>query len=323
MTPAGTRPGDKAATSSKARPRRSAGPVGASSRYTPPVRTAAKESPPWLPGADARAVRPRWHRHHGAVPRVAGQQQADARRSGLPPRRAVHGDQVALVAGTDRPRSRVHSRPGRRRTDARITRLWFVRRFVPILWTTARHSMIGATRIMSSRQCFGGGGSSSGAAVKRSSTPQTSHRKRMFTLRISPGGGGGGRGRVSERSMRDAGLPDHVADQQPGGDPDDGPEARHATILPTVSPARPTLGADGCPAGRVGGQGAGGRGHGASSSSARRWSWAAVGRRCGAAARPTMSGSPSRPAPAGRRRRSGRGPGRRCRRRWGGPGRSR
>ena len=46
VTAAGTRPGDKPAT------RRRLGPAAhpaASSRYTPPVPQAAKESPPWLP----------------------------------------------------------------------------------------------------------------------------------------------------------------------------------------------------------------------------------------------------------------------------------
>lgn len=51
MTPAGTRPGDRPATpKSTASAARTAPGVGASSRYTPPVPTAAKESPPWLPG---------------------------------------------------------------------------------------------------------------------------------------------------------------------------------------------------------------------------------------------------------------------------------
>jgi Cell division protein CrgA len=47
VTPAGTRPGDKAATSAKSSTAHA--PVAASSRYTPPVPHAAKESPPWLP----------------------------------------------------------------------------------------------------------------------------------------------------------------------------------------------------------------------------------------------------------------------------------
>ena len=42
MTPAGTRPGEKA---TPAKPSQ----VAASSRYTPPVPHSAKESPPWLP----------------------------------------------------------------------------------------------------------------------------------------------------------------------------------------------------------------------------------------------------------------------------------
>lgn len=48
MTPAGTRPGEKAASPAKSS---SGGPshVAASSRYTPPVPQSAKESPPWLP----------------------------------------------------------------------------------------------------------------------------------------------------------------------------------------------------------------------------------------------------------------------------------
>ncbi len=41
MTPAGSRPGEKAPAHTKA--------VAASSRYTPPVPQSAKESPPWLP----------------------------------------------------------------------------------------------------------------------------------------------------------------------------------------------------------------------------------------------------------------------------------
>ena len=48
MTAAGTRPGDQPAKSAtKAAPAH--GKVGASSRYTPPIPQAAKESPPWLP----------------------------------------------------------------------------------------------------------------------------------------------------------------------------------------------------------------------------------------------------------------------------------
>jgi Cell division protein CrgA len=47
VTPAGSRPGEKAATHSKSST--GAAPVAASSRYTPPVPQAAKESPPWLP----------------------------------------------------------------------------------------------------------------------------------------------------------------------------------------------------------------------------------------------------------------------------------
>lgn len=47
VTAAGTRPGDKAATPAKASS--GATRVTASSRYTPPVPHAAKESPPWLP----------------------------------------------------------------------------------------------------------------------------------------------------------------------------------------------------------------------------------------------------------------------------------
>ena len=56
--------------------------------------------------------------------------------------------------------------------------------------------MTGATRSMSSRQWRGGGGSSSGANVSLISRPQTLHRYRTFTLRISPEGGGGGSGVV-------------------------------------------------------------------------------------------------------------------------------
>jgi hypothetical protein len=48
VTPAGTRPGEKAATSAKSSSAH-ATPVAASSRYTPPVPQSAKESPPWLP----------------------------------------------------------------------------------------------------------------------------------------------------------------------------------------------------------------------------------------------------------------------------------
>ena len=46
MTAAGTRPGDKPAPAKAAR---TAAHPAASSRYTPPVPQAAKESPPWLP----------------------------------------------------------------------------------------------------------------------------------------------------------------------------------------------------------------------------------------------------------------------------------
>jgi hypothetical protein len=46
VTPAGTRPGDKPTPAKAARP---AAHPAASSRYTPPVPQAAKESPPWLP----------------------------------------------------------------------------------------------------------------------------------------------------------------------------------------------------------------------------------------------------------------------------------
>ena len=48
MTPAGTKPGDKPVARAAPRPANAAG-VEASSRYTPPVPHAAKESPPWLP----------------------------------------------------------------------------------------------------------------------------------------------------------------------------------------------------------------------------------------------------------------------------------
>ena len=47
MTPAGTRPGEKAAPAKSSSG--GAAPVAASSRYTPPVPHSAKESPPWLP----------------------------------------------------------------------------------------------------------------------------------------------------------------------------------------------------------------------------------------------------------------------------------
>ena len=52
VTPAGTKPGDRPkagapGTGSSARP--AGGRVAASSRYTPPIPAAAKESPPWLP----------------------------------------------------------------------------------------------------------------------------------------------------------------------------------------------------------------------------------------------------------------------------------
>jgi Cell division protein CrgA len=46
VTAAGTRPGEKPAASTKTR---AAAHPQASSRYTPPVPQAAKESPPWLP----------------------------------------------------------------------------------------------------------------------------------------------------------------------------------------------------------------------------------------------------------------------------------
>ena len=55
MTAAGTRPGEKAPAAKSVGPARPAGAgagstrVGASSRYTPPVPSTAKESPPWLP----------------------------------------------------------------------------------------------------------------------------------------------------------------------------------------------------------------------------------------------------------------------------------
>ena len=49
-TPAGTKPGARAATPAKAaRTAAAPGAVSASSRYTPPVPQSAKESPPWLP----------------------------------------------------------------------------------------------------------------------------------------------------------------------------------------------------------------------------------------------------------------------------------
>jgi hypothetical protein len=46
VTPAGTRPGSAPARASGGE---RAATVGASSRYTPPVPQAAKESPPWVP----------------------------------------------------------------------------------------------------------------------------------------------------------------------------------------------------------------------------------------------------------------------------------
>ena len=49
MTPAGTKPGDKVASPAKAARTAASGAVAPSSRYTPPVPMAAKESPPWLP----------------------------------------------------------------------------------------------------------------------------------------------------------------------------------------------------------------------------------------------------------------------------------
>jgi Cell division protein CrgA len=48
VTPAGTRPGS-APAAARASSRERATAVGASSRYTPPVPQAAKESPPWVP----------------------------------------------------------------------------------------------------------------------------------------------------------------------------------------------------------------------------------------------------------------------------------
>lgn len=46
-TPAGTKPGERAAAPAKAA--RTATTVGPSSRYTPPIPQSAKESPPWVP----------------------------------------------------------------------------------------------------------------------------------------------------------------------------------------------------------------------------------------------------------------------------------
>ncbi len=49
MTPAGTKPGQRPPGASAAESSARAGRVAASSRYTPPTPSSAKESPPWLP----------------------------------------------------------------------------------------------------------------------------------------------------------------------------------------------------------------------------------------------------------------------------------
>ena len=48
-TPAGTKPGDRVATPTKAARTAASGAVSPSSRYTPPIPQSAKESPPWVP----------------------------------------------------------------------------------------------------------------------------------------------------------------------------------------------------------------------------------------------------------------------------------